>query len=154
MDFRDVGRARDRAAGVEIDYAAIATLRSALRRFDHATSELTRRHGLTARRYELLVMVAGAHDGTRSATISELAERLYLALHTVTELVGRAESAGLVVRSADTADRRVTRVRLTPEGEARLAAAASALKPERERLARMLGEIYRRARALAASAGA
>ncbi len=130
------------------EYAVVATFRSALRRFEHATDEITRRYGLTTRRYELLVMIAGAPDGSRSATISELAERLSLALHTTTELVARAENVGLVRRSVDPDDRRVTRVRLTRDGEARLAETVAALTPERARLTRMLGDIYRRARVL------
>ena len=121
--------ARNRPDAAVIDYAAVAAFRSALRRFDQATSEITRRHGLTMRRYELLVMIHGAPGGARSATVSELAERMHLALHTVTELVARAERAGLVWRSVDSADRRVTPVRLTGEGEARLGETVAALGP-------------------------
>jgi DNA-binding MarR family transcriptional regulator len=144
--------ARNRPDAAVIDYAAVAAFRSALRRFDQATSEITRRHGLTTRRYELLVMIHGAPGGSRNATVSELAERMHLALHTVTELVARTERAGLVRRSVDSADRRVTRVRLTHEGEARLGETAAALGPERQRLTRMLADVSQRARSFGGAA--
>lgn len=134
------------------DYRAIAEFRSALRGFDHATDEVTRQHGLTRRRYELLLMVAGAEDGSRSATISAIAARMHLAPHTATELVARAEQGGLVQRRGDPSDGRITRVHLTPHGEARLEEAAAALRPERERLTKLLGEVYRQAKHLAQGA--
>jgi DNA-binding MarR family transcriptional regulator len=135
-----------------VDYREIADFRSALRRFDKATEEVTRRQGLTQRRYELLVMVAGAEDGSRSATISEIAARMHLAPQTATELVKRAEQVALVERCSDATDGRVTRVRLTKEGEHQLARAAAALRPERDRLTRLLGDVYRHARHLAQGA--
>jgi DNA-binding MarR family transcriptional regulator len=144
-----LGRAREPQQPA--DFRAIADFRSALRRFNQATDDITRRHGLTRRRYELLVMVAGAEDGSRSATISEIAARMHLAPQTATELVSRAEQVGLVERSGDANDGRVTRVRLTANGERQLARAAAALGPERDRLLGLLGEVYRHARALAGS---
>jgi DNA-binding MarR family transcriptional regulator len=130
------------------EYQAVAQLRTALGRFNHVTAEIARRNGLTTRRYELLVMIAGADDPA-GVTASELARRLYLALHTVTELVARAEEAGLVRRAVDRRDRRISRITLTAEGAARLAAAAVELRPERRRLSTMLADISAQARALA-----
>lgn len=132
----------------EIDFLPVAEFRSALRRFDHATDEITRRHGLTRRRYELLVMIAGAGDRSRSATISDIAARMHLAPHTATELVSRAEKLGLVERGDDRHDGRVTRVTLTSKGERQLIEAVEALRPERDRLTRLLAEVYQRARNL------
>lgn len=132
----------------EIDFLPIAEFRSALRRFDHATDEITRRHGLTRRRYELLLMIAGAGDRSGSATISEIAARMHLAPHTATELVSRAETLGLVVRGEDHRDGRVTRVTLTGTGEDLLVEAVEALRPERDRLMRLLADVYQRARHL------
>jgi DNA-binding MarR family transcriptional regulator len=129
------------------EYQAVAEFRAALRRFGHVSDEIARRHGLTMRRYELLLMIAGTADG-RAPTISELAERMQLAPHTVTELVARAARAGLVRRETDDADRRINRVALTETGEARLDETIAALRPERERVAEMLAEVYERAREL------
>ena len=131
-----------------VDYRPVADFRSALRRFSHATDEVTRRHGLTTRRYELLVMIEGAPDGSRTTTVSSLTARMHLAQHTVTELVARAEGAGLVRRTTDASDRRVSHITLTAKGRRSLAATVAALQPERARLTSMLADAYRRARRL------
>ena len=55
-----------------------------------------------------------------------VAERLLIRKHTAVELVDRLEQARLVSRSADPDDGRRVRVRLTGEGERRLAALSSA----------------------------
>jgi len=67
-------------------------------------------------------MIKGAPDGSERSTVSELSERLQLAQHTVTELVGRAEAAGLIARERSCRDRRVAYLQLTREGEERLGA--------------------------------
>jgi DNA-binding MarR family transcriptional regulator len=51
-------------------------------------------------------------------THSELAERLHIRPATVTNALKRMERAGLLERRRDTADQRVSRVYLTPEGRA------------------------------------
>ena len=79
-------------------------------------------------------MIKGAPDGSEQATITELAERLQLAQNTVTELVARAEAAGLLARERSGTDGRVVRLRLTEEGERRLAATVAALREDRRRL--------------------
>jgi DNA-binding MarR family transcriptional regulator len=70
--------------------------------------------------------------------VTELAERLQLAQSTVTELVGRAERAGLVERERSETDLRVAHLRLTPEGERRLALSVRGLEHERHELRRRL----------------
>jgi DNA-binding MarR family transcriptional regulator len=57
----------------------------------------------------------------------------------VTELVARAEEAGLVARDSSSNDGRVVLFSLTPEGERRLAALVRDLRPQRASLARMVG---------------
>ena len=72
--------------------------------------------------------------------MTELAERLGLAQQTVTEAVRRAEAAGgLLTRKRCDEDRRGTWLRLTRDGERRLAASVAALGPVRERLVSELG---------------
>ena len=95
-------------------------------------------------------MIAAASDGPTKPTVSQLAARMQLAPHTVTELVARAEQAGLVRREVDEADRRLSRVGLTSDGETRLAVTIAALRPERRRVAELLADVYERARALSA----
>jgi len=118
-----------------------ADFRVALRAFLRQTERSAQRAGLTPQRYLLMLLVKGAEDGSSRATISELAQRLHLAQSTVTELVNRAATAGLVRRSASTADARVVYVELTDEGEERFAAAFEALLDERRRLGKVVAEL-------------
>jgi len=86
-------------------------------------------------------MIKGAPDGSESSTVSELVERLELAQSTVTELVGRAEEAGLIEREGSLEDARVAHLRLTREGERRLAQVFRAHDGERRRLIGLLHEL-------------
>jgi len=122
------------------DYRAAADLRAAVRAFLHRGEQAARRAGLTPQRQLLLLMIKGAPDGTERATVTELAGRLRLAQHTVTELADRAEAAGLVAREGSDDDGRVVRLRLTPEGERRLAATVAELREDRRRLVELLSE--------------
>ena len=116
------------------EYVRVAQFRSALRRFLRKTERVARECGLTPQRYQLLLMIKGADGGGERSTVTELASRLQLAQSTVTELVGRAEAAGLLSREESLDDRRVGYLRLTEEGERRLAAAFRGLESERRQL--------------------
>jgi DNA-binding MarR family transcriptional regulator len=111
-----------------------AEFRAALRRFLRRSERIARSSGLTPQRYLLLLMIKGAPDGSEKSTVTELAERLQLAQSTVTELVRRAEEVGLVERETSAVDGRVAHLRLTDEGERRLAKAVARLTGERESL--------------------
>jgi DNA-binding MarR family transcriptional regulator len=50
--------------------------------------------------------------------ITEIGERLQLARAQMTHLIDRLVETGMVVRQADSADRRVTNIVITPEGNA------------------------------------
>ncbi len=121
------------------DFRTAADLRAALRRFLRRSEEISRRHGLTPRQYLLLLMIKGAADGRERSTVSELVDRLQLTQSTVTELVQRAEDAGLVEREPSTRDGRVVNLRLSPEGERRLEAAWRELGSERKVLLESIG---------------
>ena len=122
---------------------ATAAFRTSLRRFERTSERIALERGLTPRRYLLLLMIKGAPDANERATVSELTDRLQLEQHTVTELVSRAEDAGLVRRERSTRDRRVSHLRLTDEGERRLARAFSDLDTERRMLMEALDEAPR-----------
>jgi DNA-binding MarR family transcriptional regulator len=111
-----------------------AEFRAALRQFLRRSERIARSSGLTPQRYLLLLMIKGAADGSEKSTVTELAERLQLAQSTVTELVRRAEEVGLVERETSAVDGRVAHLRLTDEGERRLAKAVARLTGERESL--------------------
>ena len=116
------------------DYVRVAEFRSALRRFLRRSEKIARAAELTPQRYLLLLMVKGAPDGSQRSTVTDLANRLQLAQSTVTELVGRAEAAGLVRREPSGDDGRVAHVLLTEEGERRLEQAFRELEPGRSPL--------------------
>jgi DNA-binding MarR family transcriptional regulator len=116
------------------EFVAAAEFRSALRSFHRVTEQAARRAGLTPQRYLLLLMIRGASDGSGSSTVTELAGRLRLAQSTVTELVRRAETVGLVERETSAHDGRVVHLRLTAKGEERLSQAVQELRGEREHL--------------------
>ena len=113
-------------------YAAAAQFRAELRRFLRDSETCAREEGLTPQRYVVLRQIAGSDDGT--ATVSDLVERLALTQSTVTELVQRAEHAGLVSRTPAPHDARVVHLRATPDGERRLARVHRRLGAERTRL--------------------
>jgi DNA-binding MarR family transcriptional regulator len=116
------------------DAVNVAEFRAALRRFLRRSERIARRSGLTPQRHLLLLMIKGAPDGSEQSTVTELAERLQLAQSTVTELVRRAEEAGLLAREQSAADGRVAHLRLTREGEHRLAKSFTSHAGERREL--------------------
>jgi DNA-binding MarR family transcriptional regulator len=113
------------------DVVHVAEFRASLRRFLRRSEQTARRSGLTPQRHLLLLMIKGAPDGAEQSTVTELSERLQLAQSTVTELVRRAEEAGLLMREQSVTDARVAHLRLTDEGEQRLARAFTNLARER-----------------------
>jgi DNA-binding MarR family transcriptional regulator len=122
------------AAYTTTDFVAVAEFRAGLRRFLRRSERVARESGLTPQRYLLLLMVKGAPDGSEQSTVTELSQRLQLAQSTVTELVSRAEDAGLLQREQSQADARVAHLSLTEEGERRLQQAFNVLSSERGNL--------------------
>ena len=116
------------------DVARVADFRAALRAFLRKSEQNARRSGLTPQRYLLLLMIKGSPDGRERSTVTVLAERLQLAQSTVTELVRRAEEAGLVTRAQSADDGRVAYLKLTEEGERRLTRAFTSNEQERQEL--------------------
>lgn len=86
----------------------------------------------TLARFDLLAALH-KEDGITLATLSR---RLLVTAGNVTGLVARAERDGLVLRRADKADRRLSRVHLTAKGRALVAAAVPL---HAEHLSRLLG---------------
>jgi DNA-binding MarR family transcriptional regulator len=113
-----------------------AELRASLRKFLRASERVAREEGLTPSRYLLLLMIQSADNGR--STVTELADRMQLTQSTVTELVTRAETAGLVSRSQSADDARVFWLELTDEGQNRLARAVERNGAERNRLIQLL----------------
>jgi DNA-binding MarR family transcriptional regulator len=114
--------------------AQVAEFRTALRRFVRETERVARECGLTPNWYLLLLQVKGAPDLTEQATVTSLADRLQLAQSSVTELVARAEQAGLLERRSSPEDGRVVFLRLSDAGERTFARAFRSLAAERQAL--------------------
>jgi DNA-binding MarR family transcriptional regulator len=116
------------------EVARVAEFRAALRQFLRRSERNARAAGLTPQRYLLLLMIKGAADHSEQSTVTELADRLQLAQSTVTELVRRAEETGLVERERSDVDGRIAHLRLSSEGERRLAESFTSNENERQAL--------------------
>ena len=125
------------------DYENLLAFRTSLRRFQHWSQTQARAAGLTPAQHQLLLAIKG-HRGANGPTVGDLAGYLLLRHHSTVELVDRAEKAGLVERWADDDDGRLTRVRLTAEGEACLRRLAPAHLDELRNLAPVLDQLVAR----------
>jgi DNA-binding MarR family transcriptional regulator len=121
--------------------ARVAEFRVALRRFQRQTEIVAREYGITPAWYQLLLQIKGAPDLSERTTVTALAERLQLAQSSVTELVSRAQQAGLIERSPSSDDARVIHLRLSPEGERIFARAFRSLTAERDALREAIADL-------------
>ncbi|MCX6022459.1 MAG: MarR family transcriptional regulator [Chloroflexi bacterium] len=111
------------------DIERLAAFRLVLRRFLRFSEEAARAVGLTPQHYQTLLAIKG-QPGRERVAVGELAAWLLVEHHSAVGLVDRLESAGLVARETDVADRRRVWVSLTPRGEAVLASLAAAHRDE------------------------
>jgi DNA-binding MarR family transcriptional regulator len=91
-----------------------------------------RESGLSLPAYKLLRALEDSDQSMR-----EVSETLHLSPRTITDMIDSLEARGLVARGPHPADRRVTLLRLTPDGRRQLAAAAALA--ERSHAAAMSG---------------
>ena len=89
---------------------------SASHAFNRLYKPLLDELGLTYPQYLVMVTLWERDD----RTVGEIGERLFLESNTLTPLLKRMETSGLVSRSRDPADERQVRLRLTDEGRALL----------------------------------
>lgn len=124
----------------DAELARAAAFRTELRRFLRRTDTVAAEAGLTPQRYDLLLMIrsAGGADGVR---VTELCDLLQMTQTAVTELVKRAEEAGLIERRVAPDDARGWLLRLTREGERRFVEAFIGLRGDRGALAEALAEL-------------
>jgi DNA-binding MarR family transcriptional regulator len=108
----------DEAAGplTKEDFEALARFRFGIRRYLRFSEETVRSHGVTPQQYQLMLALKG-FPGRDWAVVRELADRLQLRHHSVVELINRAQTQGLVLRTPDPDDARAVRVVLTDQGE-------------------------------------
>ena len=130
----------------ESELERIAAFRTHLRQYLRTTASVTARFGLTAQRYDLLLMIRTSDEHEDGVPLTALCDRLHLRQTAVTELVKRAVEAGLVERRPSSDDRRVRLLRLTSEGERRLQNVVVALRRDRAALADAFLELDERFR--------
>jgi DNA-binding MarR family transcriptional regulator len=133
-------REMNRSVPSAAQYEQAGELRRALQEFIRQTELVTRKHGLTTERYQLLLFIKLAARDDGGATVGELTNALHLANSTVTQLVRRAENLKLIRRELSDRDARIRYLKLTDEGERRLAAAVLELGQERARLITLLAQ--------------
>lgn len=121
------------------EYEDAAALRAALRRFLRESESSTKKSGLTVEQYELLLLIKTAPN--KAATVGGLYRALARHQSGVTQLVRRVENLGLVSRELSDRDARVRFLRLTEEGERRLAHTVARLRKERARLLALESQI-------------
>jgi DNA-binding MarR family transcriptional regulator len=98
------------------EYQSLAEFRYQLRCFLHFSEQAARAVGLEPQQHQLLLTLKGLPFG-RSATVSELAERLQIRHHSTVELIDRMVDRNLIERSRDENDQRKVIIHLTPHGE-------------------------------------
>jgi DNA-binding MarR family transcriptional regulator len=97
-------------------YQSLAEFRYQLRLFLHFSEQAARFVGLEPQQHQLLLTLKGLPPG-RSATVSELAERLQIQHHSTVELINRMVDRNLLERERDESDQRKVIIHFTPYGE-------------------------------------
>ena len=124
--------------------ARAAEFRTALRRFLRRTDAVAAQAGLTPQRYDLLLMIWSHRRRHGAVRMSDLCGLLQLQQTAVTELVKRAEEAGVIERQPSPEDGRVRLLELTEDGEARLLRVFDALREDRSELAEVFRDVDER----------
>ncbi|AGB72328.1 MULTISPECIES: MarR family winged helix-turn-helix transcriptional regulator [Rhizobium] len=100
----------------QADYEALATLRYTLRKFMDFSTSAAHEAGLPPQQHQALLAIKG-NDRSEAMTIGMLAEKLLIAPHTATELVGRLIDGDYVTRHPDPSDKRRQTLQLTEKSE-------------------------------------
>jgi DNA-binding MarR family transcriptional regulator len=101
------------------DFEQLLRLRTGLRRFLRWSEQQAQAAGVTSAQHQLLLAIRG-HPGEELPTIGEIADYLVLRHHSASELIDRAEAAGLIVRNQDPLNGTQVRVSLTDAGMVKL----------------------------------
>ncbi len=102
----------------------LVALRQIVKAADARSKRIARETGLTTTQVLALQVI----DNATTVTAGALAGELNLTQATVTTIISRLESRGLIARARDEADRRRVRVTLTADGAAALRDAPQALQ--------------------------
>lgn len=123
----------------DAEYQALADFRFALRGFYAFSEAQAAAAGLSAQQHQALLAIWGSRG--EGMAIGDLADRLALKPHTVSELIDRMAAAGLVERQRSATDRRRVALMITPRGEKLLGALSAAHRDELRRMRPLLIEL-------------
>ena len=126
------------ANSTDIDYAALAEFRFALRRFQVFSEARAAEAGLTPQQHQALLAIRAADPD--EATVGYVAQRLIVKPHSASELVDRLEAQRLVRREPAPSDRRRALLRLTPQAIEILSDLSAVHREEIRRLQPLLVE--------------
>lgn len=126
------------ANSTDIDYAALAEFRFALRRFQVFSEARAAEAGLTPQQHQALLAIRAADPD--EATVGYVAQRLIVKPHSASELIDRLEAQGLVRREPTRSDRRRALLRLMPQASEILSDLSAAHREEIRRLQPLLVE--------------
>ena len=96
---------------------------------------VVRAHGLSVPEWRVLATLSGGH----ALTTGKLAQVSLTKGPTATRMLDRMEARGQVERLPDAADRRVTRVRITPEGQRTVSALIDLARAHEQRVLEPFG---------------
>jgi DNA-binding MarR family transcriptional regulator len=126
----------------DVDYAALADFRYALRQFLAFSEGRAAGCGLTPQQHQALLAVRGASPAPVS--VGYVAERLALKPHSATGLVGRLEALELITRRPSPDDGRQSLLELTPKARTLLRELSATHREEIVRLRPLLTELLGR----------
>jgi DNA-binding MarR family transcriptional regulator len=125
------------------DYATLAAIRHALRRFLYFSESAAESAGLTAQHYQAMLVVRASAESGR-VTINDLARQLLIKHNSAVGLADRLVAQGLVMRKPSSDDRRKVHLRLTAKGSRLLERLAGVHRRELQRIGPDLSELLLR----------
>ena len=98
-------------------FAGLLGVRTAIAVFERTAEKDARVAGATHVQHHVLLALRGHRDVENAPTVKDVAAALGVASPSAVELIGRMVGAGLLERSSDGRDARVTRLHLTALGD-------------------------------------
>jgi DNA-binding MarR family transcriptional regulator len=123
------------------DYAQLAALRHALRRFLRFSEDAATDGGLTGQHYQAMLILRACPEDEH-VTINDLAQQLLIKHNSAVGLVDRLVRQKLVVREPSSDDRRKVELLLTPRGRQTLAKLAAVHRAELQRIGPILKRFF------------
>lgn len=110
----------------DISYDVLVTLRQIIRAIDMHSKQLVKKYGLTGPQLMVLKEIRGDED----INIGRVAKKVSLSQATVTNIIDRLETRGMVTRERSSRDKRRVIVRVTEKTEELLDTNPSVLQEE------------------------